>query len=355
MVTVPPLTRRCARPGCDGGARCGGSSAHAEMRLARTRRPSTACGFLRSRGDAPLGRHRLRGRCPVPPLTRRCAPSSSSSSPTISGSSAHAEMRRCRRLGGSPTRGFLRSRGDAPAQEAPRWDLPPVPPLTRRCARESAPREGGGPGSSAHAEMRRRRRRPPDAVPRFLRSRGDAPGSSRPGPQRPQVPPLTRRCALTPEWELALEDGSSAHAEMRRAEVTLTSPVLGFLRSRGDAPSRSARSIDSRVVPPLTRRCAARRRARRASSSGSSAHAEMRRARPPRPRSFGGFLRSRGDAPRHPQRKRALAGVPPLTRRCAPRTDSICRDAGGSSAHAEMRRLRPRDACIYSTTGVLQW
>jgi len=113
-LMVPPPTRRCAvtaDPACDVRA---GSSAHAEMRLrARNLRPDGR-GFLRPRGDAPTEFTTMANDILVPPPTRRCAAGALARNPLDAGSSAHAEMRRLWRSPRASRRGFLRPRGDAP-------------------------------------------------------------------------------------------------------------------------------------------------------------------------------------------------------------------------------------------------
>ena len=293
--------------------------------------------FLRSRGDAPVVQALVDGETVVPPLTRRCARSRASAPPRGRGSSAHAEMRPARRIARCRARRFLRSRGDAPARSRFASRTSPVPPLTRRCARPVARRRGDLTGSSAHAEMRRRPRARPPPRTGFLRSRGDAPYFFSPEAPRAEVPPLTRRCARVELPRRAGDHGSSAHAEMRRSISWPACARRWFLRSRGDAPGILWRDDAQVVVPPLTRRCAGDERLVGPRAHGSSAHAEMRRAARRGWSRGRGFLRSRGDAPACSLLPSACAGVPPLTRRCAVRA---CRDRaekGGSSAHAEMR------------------
>ena len=195
------------------------------------------------------------------------------------------------------TRGFLRSRGDAPSRTHAEPRGPLVPPLTRRCARASRDLGVFFDGSSAHAEMRRRRGDGGVAAGGFLRSRGDAPALTTRVEVGRRVPPLTRRCAPSRDRGSAGARGSSAHAEMRPSARQTSRWGPWFLRSRGDAPEYTVIEVGQSLVPPLTRRCAAPRRALRAPTRGSSAHAEMRPS-PTRTSSAGtGFLRSRGDAP----------------------------------------------------------
>ena len=171
--------------------------------------------FLRSRGDAPSVRTRRSKRDEVPPLTRRCAVDAERAALHLAGSSAHAEMRRRRRVAQSGCSWFLRSRGDAPGERfGVRFALE-VPPLTRRCAENHLEAVGEVPGSSAHAEMRPIPSASQRSFPRFLRSRGDAPADAHRDMLRNKVPPLTRRCAAAVFQLDRLCPGSSAHAEMR--------------------------------------------------------------------------------------------------------------------------------------------
>ena len=301
-----------------------GSSAHAEMRPSGPRPRPRFRGFLRSRGDAPESASVVRLSHVVPPLTRRCALVTPRVSVTRPGSSAHAEMRRDASSRRHIAHGFLRSRGDAPLRRGQGWRRCEVPPLTRRCAVTG---EEIGPelyGSSAHAEMR-----PADsacrlASARFLRSRGDAPIAHRHRHIGTGVPPLTRRCAERLPRPRDRGRGSSAHAEMRPIRCTSLRRARGFLRSRGDAPTEHVYTEGFLRVPPLTRRCAPPPLEQTTCTRGSSAHAEMRPScRRSRSRSRR-FLRSRGDAPTRDGVLLRFPPVPPLTRRCA-----RCADASG--------------------------
>ncbi len=274
--------------------------------------------FLRSRGDAPA---RARpGPCPrgVPPLTRRCASDASLRGQGPRGSSAHAEMRPTPLSVYSPVMRFLRSRGDAPPTTpgaSRRWR---VPPLTRRCALSSLPADELRPGSSAHAEMRPGLPCVDPCPARFLRSRGDAPSTGGRLVTPPLVPPLTRRCAPLGGFARGRGGGSSAHAEMRPPVIVWPTAAFWFLRSRGDAPVMTAGDSLIAGVPPLTRRCAAGGRPDLPRGPGSSAHAEMRRSARSASTWIPWFLRSRGDAPVDVGETIGSAMVPPLTRRCAP-------------------------------------
>gem|GEM_PF-5978050 len=216
--TVPPPTRRCAAREHAAEVAQSGSSAHAEMRRDCAARVSVAGRFLRPRGDAPracAGRH---GRGTVPPPTRRCARPRDFGGISTLGSSAHAEMRPWRSRPRPRAAGFLRPRGDAPPAASMRCIESRVPPPTRRCAGASLMRIRWTVGSSAHAEMRRRSCCGTSGASGFLRPRGDAP---RPPPRpryATPVPPPTRRCAARHPRARAARVGSSAHAEMRRLE-----------------------------------------------------------------------------------------------------------------------------------------
>ena len=345
-VMVPPLTRRCALLQAQRRAAAAGSSAHAEMRRSRRTRSALAGGFLRSRGDAPGQGPRHVITDGVPPLTRRCAREPSLRLRLERGSSAHAEMRPAAPPLPATGRWFLRSRGDAPPSIKMPLKTRGVPPLTRRCASFSDFRHIIGAGSSAHAEMRRRGSGSRWVRWRFLRSRGDAPRSDSPSSSSARVPPLTRRCANTSSAMAYLFLGSSAHAEMRRSSPRITRRRNWFLRSRGDAPTRSPPTVTAFGVPPLTRRCAHHHRSLAPHARGSSAHAEMRRHRRSRGRRRGGFLRSRGDAPDVRDYVASWSPVPPLTRRCAAERQHRESLRLGSSAHAEMRLKRP--ACAFA-------
>ena len=338
VMSVPPLTRRCALAGVLTRHPLVGSSAHAEMRPRGSRPYKLRARFLRSRGDAPptFDPRSHGGR--VPPLTRRCARGRGQERLLARGSSAHAEMRRRRPCRRSSERGFLRSRGDAPLGQLRDSVSVTVPPLTRRCAHDRGGPRGGDGGSSAHAEMRPCRRRRSSSPPWFLRSRGDAPGSRRRRCSPRAVPPLTRRCAPARGRTSEVSGGSSAHAEMRPELSSMSYRYERFLRSRGDAPESERRFRRHIAVPPLTRRCARSRRVLARTHPGSSAHAEMRPSRRSRRRSSQRFLRSRGDAPIGDRMIFTRSGVPPLTRRCAEGLLVLDRCLEGSSAHAEMRR-----------------
>ncbi len=173
---------------------------------------------------------------------------------------------------------------------------------------------------------------------RFLRPRGDAPlviGFAR---ALRAVPPPTRRCADWGAKAAGHYAGSSAHAEMRRRRHDLLARHRRFLRPRGDAPVRRPGGRVPRGVPPPTRRCAPRRGRAAKQDPGSSAHAEMRLRRVAGLGVGQGFLRPRGDAPAAPRKATMVPKVPPPTRRCAPHSGAGEGAELGSSAHAEMRR-----------------
>ena len=133
--------------------------------------------------------------------------------------------------------------------------------------------------------------------------------------------------------------GSSAHAEMRRRLLRCIRLRIWFLRSRGDAPREYPRKRSRAAVPPLTRRCARVIVGLLGLGGGSSAHAEMRRIQGCTPALRTRFLRSRGDAPSTSPDCKSIRTVPPLTRRCAQGRSGAGGAAAGSSAHAEMRRV----------------
>ncbi len=112
-----------------------------------------------------------------------------------------------------------------------------------------------------------------------------------------------------------------------------------FLRPRGDAPRPRRERKILRPVPPPTRRCTALLPQPEQLASGSSAHAEMHRVRRERRSIDRRFLRPRGDAPLSAWADCVRARVPPPTRRCTFRIDHERRGKRGSSAHAEMHRL----------------
>ncbi len=197
----------------------------------------------------------------------------------------------------SSGRWFLRSRGDAPDCSAVAGDTTEVPPLTRRCALDLALRRARPCGSSAHAEMRRSCSPAIRSSRGFLRSRGDAPSAAVHVASVTWVPPLTRRCAPRDGTRFVWLQGSSAHAEMRRSGVGGRGRPARFLRSRGDAPPPFRPRIIDTTVPPLTRRCAGHGLDADVVGQGSSAHAEMRPWVAKSEADRFGFLRSRGDAP----------------------------------------------------------
>src|SRR5262249_30591679 len=107
-----------------------------------------------------------------------------------------------------------------------------------------------------------------------------------------------------------------------------------FLRSRGDAPRPWFADVDFEQVPPLTRRCTPARRALRAAPLGSSAHAEMHPIAPRQLIDSERFLRSRGDAPEGAAGIIELVMVPPLTRDAPLAASRLSRFSRCSSAHA---------------------
>ena len=92
-----------------------------------------------------------------------------------------------------------------------------------------------------------------------------------------------------------------------------------------------------RWAPPPTRRCARGLPARRGRAGGSSAHAEMRRGTSPVGAGTSGLLRPRGDAPMNRDLRIVCQRAPSPTRRCAPAAGDADDAGRGSSAHAEMR------------------
>ncbi len=301
---VPPPTRRCTRRPQPLQRSHEGSSAHAEMHRVRRDTTRTSSGFLRPRGDAPRDHRSRHAEEAVPPPTRRCTLALRDAGPRSTGSSAHAEMhpstRNPRRLSG----GFLRPRGDAPEHPKPAKAFRGVPPPTRRCTRVHRTRGDHRAGSSAHAEMHRSPEGSPSSRTRFLRPRGDAPAWDWLAVEPTRVPPPTRRCTLDPPVVLSRRVGSSAHAEMHLNLAIDPGTRARFLRPRGDAPLIACPLALLFTVPPPTRRCTPRLLVLHERAAGSSAHAEMHRARRATRRSSRRFLRPRGDAPRHVGHKR---------------------------------------------------
>ncbi len=193
-----------------------------------------------------------------------------------------------------------------------------VPPPTRRCTRVSGDRPRVAPGSSAHAEMHPRRS--PTVTPTrwFLRPRGDAPDAGLEPVDAIEVPPPTRRCTRAEQDACSVSQGSSAHAEMHPTRGEVARGGGRFLRPRGDAPRARRRAPSRGPVPPPTRRCTVGLRRLRRRGRGSSAHAEMHPACRRTRRRSRWFLRPRGDAPWWVTGGSALTWVPPPTRRCTP-------------------------------------
>src|SRR5690606_19416041 len=116
------------------------------------------------------------------------------------------------------SRGFLRTRGDAPLQRDFDRTIDGVPPHARRCTPPPADPTYAPQGSSARAEMH-----PIDGAPsvnlnRFLRTRGDAPSTVTFPAFRTSVPPHARRCTFSADLKSCQNDGSSARAEMHPKE-----------------------------------------------------------------------------------------------------------------------------------------
>ncbi len=272
---VPPPTRRCTRRRASSPRSPSGSSAHAEMHRCADRDVGRAVGFLRPRGDAPHPMSVSNREVEVPPPTRRCTRAFDDGGRVLGGSSAHAEMHRRRLPRRDVGQRFLRPRGDAPATIIVSKRAAGVPPPTRRCTRGDPETEGEHRGSSAHAEMHpgpgaRRRARA-----RFLRPRGDAPVLRSVVDTAQAVPPPTRRCTHDRTRRIDRALGSSAHAEMHPAGLRQQTPRCRFLRPRGDAPGTSLQQPIQGAVPPPTRRCTPSARRAHPPREGSSAHAEM--------------------------------------------------------------------------------
>ncbi len=317
VEVAPPPTRRCAPHQARAGAGAVGSSAHAEMRPGGRAVPEPIHGLLRPRGDAPRS-HRSKPRRPsAPPPTRRCARRAAVDAVGELGSSAHAEMRPTPPTGQGARCRLLRPRGDAPASHDVRDDVRRAPPPTRRCAPCVIAVERAMTGSSAHAEMRRRASPARTSPRRLLRPRGDAPSARTISSCSRRAPPPTRRCALDGRSGSPPRAGSSAHAEMRRCHRRDAAAPLRLLRPRGDAPARANSDDNIVLAPPPTRRCARERSAVHASGQGSSAHAEMRRDRGRSELDDDRLLRPRGDAPSVTACQWSRCWAPPPTRRCA--------------------------------------
>ncbi len=319
-----------------------GSSAPAEMRPACWSVRWNRAGFLRPRGDAPFCRRRSRTRARVPPPPRRCALQLEARHASGSGSSAPAEMRPSTTSTSAWSRWFLRPRGDAPARHDGCRGAAAVPPPPRRCA--ARPHDGpqAAVGSSAPAEMRPASAASATPTGGFLRPRGDAPSRPLRRHRRTQVPPPPRRCAAKSAARGRFRGGSSAPAEMRPQIDDTVRDAVRFLRPRGDAPRGSLDHRAIGAVPPPPRRCAVPHQARRLRSRGSSAPAEMRRASGSPDGVRPGFLRPRGDAPLSGSGLQVARMVPPPPRRCASRELRSARTIAGSSAPAEMRRSSRR-------------
>ncbi len=173
----------------------------------------------------------------------------------------------------------------------------------------------------------------------FLRPRGDAPVDHVSKIVARVVPPPTRRCTSAHDGVFAIAKGSSAHAEMHRPRRACCHAGRRFLRPRGDAPRPLKEALPRCSVPPPTRRCTSTGRGAHTQVAGSSAHAEMHRLRDGRAVSRHGFLRPRGDAPCPKTLGIGARKVPPPTRRCTARSPIACGQRVGSSAHAEMHPI----------------
>ncbi len=309
-------------------------------------------GFLRPRGDAPLPWSFFLSLLEVPPPTRRCTAIGDNDVGGVDGSSAHAEMHPSAGARARVARGFLRPRGDAPVAAAEWVRATRVPPPTRRCTGAASSRRRSAWGSSAHAEMHPSRKGSLDGSQRFLRPRGDAPMPGTTKIDACGVPPPTRRCTRARRLDALRSAGSSAHAEMHRARARDATRGSGFLRPRGDAPLVTTRRRRARSVPPPTRRCTRAEQDACSVSQGSSAHAEMHPSLDALEERGQRFLRPRGDAPRRSASRPRVARVPPPTRRCTREWESGRRRTLGSSAHAEMHRASRR--AISSASGFLR-
>ncbi len=336
---VPALARRGRLAELVPEPRQRGTSARAERTARQRRRTSAAPGYLRSRGEDVTPDGTTLPAAGVPPLARRGHSYQCRCGWVHRGTSARAE--RTRRPGRScgPAPGYLRSRGEDPLGAGHETHKVGVPPLARRgrfqlIAHPSQPR-----GTSARAERTRTRSRRPAARAGYLRSRGeDASGSVS---QRLQtgVPPLARRGLGHPRPALPELRGTSARAERTLERIGTMRRSVGYLRSRGEDRTRARGWPSPGGVPPLARRGPVPHRDPAPLHRGTSARAERTTPRPQTPLCRPGYLRSRGEDSSSACRSASSAGVPPLARRGPAKAEAEAERRRGTSARAE-RTLR---------------
>ncbi len=173
------------------------------------------------------------------------------------------------------------------------------------------------------------------------------------------APPPTRRSTLDADARRRGPGGSSAHAEINRADAPASPMAGGLLRPRGDQPLSRLKTVPLLAAPPPTRRSTHRLPQRRGCARGSSAHAEInrstRRGSPP----GGRLLRPRGDQPKTDHAVFKQIGAPPPTRRSTERVHASPIAVAGSSAHAEINRHvegpRARAARLLRPRGDQPW
>ena len=218
------------------------------------------------------------------------------------------------------------------------------PPLTRRWTPYQAMRDVHRLQTSAHAEMDLKFVLLQDGSRANLRSRGDGPPFQTPRWHITSKPPLTRRWTY---WTLHIPTfivQTSAHAEMDPKFMGCRRCDAANLRSRGDGPAVIVQHSADHGKPPLTRRWTYRALPSGRARFQTSAHAEMDPILDNVGVAAGANLRSRGDGPMWLKATGIKEDKPPLTRRWTHHRQSVERRAAQTSAHAEMDLLSAMSA-----------
>ena len=190
----------------------------------------------------------------------------------------------------------------------------------------------------------------------YLRARGEYHTQWKSNKASRELPPRTRRILSPSHFAIVGLGTTSAHAENTAWWRGLRGVDRNYLRARGEYHPGAVYPYTKAELPPRTRRIHIRIRMVRLLTGTTSAHAENTFTNISVPKTFGNYLRARGEYPMNLGPASALPELPPRTRRILyvfyvthhfpwelpPRTRRIlcrfydfCTSIGTTSAHAE--------------------
>ncbi len=334
---APPLARSRLSPGHRAGHRRRGTSAHVEPTFARRRQPSTAQGYLRSRGADQNFFSSPGCQDGIPPLARSRRERLAERERGQRDTSARAEPTPTRRARSATTTGYLRSRGADPQGRRGRSGSYGIPPLARSRPRRSRTPRPRTRDTSACALPTATTASPCPTGPGHLRSRGADDALVQLGEQNDGSPLLARsrrRCSGSPASSRRV---TSARAEPTTACSFSTGSTTGHLRLLGDDPRMLGACRPRSGSPPLARSRRRRRRQRPRWFRDTFARAEPTSSSTTQTSPTGGHLRSRGA---RSTAVHAMTDLPPLARSRLVDLDDGDDRVRDTSARAEPTRPR---------------